>query len=315
MFLHRRGRPEEVGSDTGGGGLPLEQEPGAAQRIPKILARDKRWLPLQHSVQRYPTQRRAVDKASNDKRDAEKELLRLPMRSQTLAGPQRSDQGTAAASLRRLPGATPCSRCRCRPLEAAAALPGYFLCWRKSEEEEKSRFSSAPLQTLRIPIWGGAYPAEEEGLRRGGFSPSSPAGTIVRCRGAAGRQRKAFAWPCDTSCHRASDRLSAGSNHPAAGHKAMDIAGSFPKNAGRGRLWICLRPPSDRSAPAAPPDRRMVPFPVLRALLDLNVFGLGKALKPDLRFSGPCSSLQAVSKRREGPAPRDAAVSAFFSAT
>lgn len=57
MFLHRCGRPEEVGSDTGGGGLPLEQEPGAAQRIPKILARDKHCLPLQHSVQRYPTQR------------------------------------------------------------------------------------------------------------------------------------------------------------------------------------------------------------------------------------------------------------------
>lgn len=262
MFLHRCGRPEEVGSDTGGGGLPLEQEPGAAQRIPKILARDKRWLPLQHSVQRYPTQRRAVDKASSDKRDAEKELLRLAMRSQTLAGPQRSDQGTAAASLRRLPGATPCSRCRCRPLEAAAALPGYFLCWRKSEEEEKSRFSSAPLQTLRIPIWGGAYPAEEEGLRRGGFSPSSPAGTIARCRGAAGRQRKAFAWPCDTSCHRASDRLSAGSNHPAAGHKAMDIAGSFPKNAGRGRLWIC-QGPEDRGGKG----RICRPFPALGSWL------------------------------------------------
>lgn len=143
------------------GGLPLEQEPGAAQRIPKILARDKRWLPLRHSEQRYPKQRRAVDKASSDKRDAEEEL-RLAMRSQTLAGLQRSDQGTAAASLRRLPGATWCSRCRCRPLEATAALPGDFLCWRKGGEEENSGFSPAPLQTLRIPAGEGGRP------RRGG---------------------------------------------------------------------------------------------------------------------------------------------------
>lgn len=83
----------------------------------------------------------------------------------------------------------------------------------------------------------------------------------------------------------------------------------------RGKPRSASGPRCDRSALAVPPDRRMVPFPVLRALLDLNVFGLGKALKPDLRFSGPCSSLQAVSKRREGPAPRDAVVSAFFSAT